>query len=186
MISALNTNQLFCQYPWIRFILWLLVAIWTVYFVRRSILNVIDAVWSMFTMISGWWWAVIKTIFVLCGQLCITVPATVMAYLFAVYVIYPIVDVAFSYFLDQAKIALFPPPPAPLRSFQYTHTHANGQSYTHTHDAGKIEEMREAFQHVSEEQFRERQERAERDLHQQNRERGTATGKSKRKGKRRK
>jgi hypothetical protein len=184
MINALNLNQLFCRYPWIRFILWLLVAIWTVYFVRGSILNVIDAVWSMFTMISGWWWAVVKTIFVLCGQLCITVPATGVVYLFAVYIIYPIIDVAFSYFLDQAKMALSPPPPPPLRLFQYTHTHANGQSHTHTHDAEKIEEMREVYQHISEEQLRERRERAERDLRQQNSERGT--GKSKRKGKRRK
>ena len=135
-------------------------------------------------MISGWWWAIVKTIFILCGQLCITVPATGVVYLFAVYIIYPIIDVAFSYFCDQAKIALYPPPPLPLRSFQYTHTHSNGQSYTHTHNAEEIEGMREAFQHVSEEQLRSGREREERDLRQQNSERGT--GKSKRKGKKRK
>lgn len=184
MAILLNVNQLFYRYPWISLVLWLLVAIWTVYLVGGPILNVINTVWSIFSMILGWWWAVVKTIFILCGQLCIAVTATGAVYLFAVYIIYPIIIVAFTYFLDLVEMALSPPPPPPPRSYQFTHTHSNGQSYTHTHDAEEIEEMREAFQNVFEEDQRKRRERAEREMRQQNSARGT--GKSKRKGRRRK
>jgi len=147
-MNTLNLNQLFYRYPWIRFILWLLVATWMVYFVRGSIFNVIDAVWSIFTMISGWWWAIVKMIFILCGQLSIMIPATGVVYLFTVYIIYLIFDVTFSYFCDQAKMALYPPPPLPLQSFQYTHTHCNGQSYTHTHNVEEIEGLHERLSNM--------------------------------------
>jgi hypothetical protein len=180
-----DVNRLFYRYPWIHSILWLLVAIWTLYFARELISNVTSTVWRCFTMILGWWWAVTKTVLFLCGQLCIAVPATGVAYLIALYVIHPILTISWSYFLDLVDLAMSPPCPPQPRSFQYTHTHSNGQSYTHTYDAEELEAMREGFQSAFEEkQQRERQERAEREMRHQSSARGT--GKSKRKGKKRK
>jgi hypothetical protein len=142
--------------------------------------NVTSTVWRCFTMILGWWWAIAKTIFVLGGQLCIAVPGTGVAYLITVYILYPVLHLCFSYFLDLVELFVSPPPPPP-RSYQYTHTHSNGQLYTHTHDA---EEMQAAFQSAFEEKLRERREREEREMRQQSSAKGT--GKSKRKGKKRK
>jgi hypothetical protein len=173
-------HHLFRRYVRLRPILWLLVAIWTIYFIRGRISDVIGTVCRCFTTILGWWWTVAKTLLVLGGQLCIVVPATGAVYLFAVYVIYPIISLAFAYFLDLVELAMSPPPPPP-RSYQYTHTHSNGQPYTHTHDA---EEMQEAFQGVFEEKLRERRDGAEREMRQQRNAKGA--GKSKRKGKKRK
>jgi hypothetical protein len=171
-----DVDQLFYRYPWIRPLLWLLVAIWTLYF---TIPYATSIIWTSFILILGWWWMVAKTLLVLGGQLCVAVPATGVAYLIAVYVIYPIGTITWSCVLDQVALALSSPPPP---SFTYTHTHSNGQSYTHTHDAEELKEMQEAFRARAFEE--KQQERAEREMRQQNNARGT--GKPKRKGKRRK
>jgi hypothetical protein len=127
-------------------------------------------------VIFGWWWTIAKTVLVLAGQLCIAVPGTGAAYLIAVHAIYPMIKIAFSFFLDMVVLALSPPS-LPPSSYQYTHTHCNGQSYTHTHDA---DEIPETFQRV----FEERRETAERETRRQNSAAGT--NKWKRKGRKRK
>ena len=184
MDNFLRINHLFYRFPWIHPVLWLLVALWTVYLALGQVLYVTSTIWRCFAIILGWWWAIAKTILVLCGQLCIAVPGTGIVYLTAVYVIYPIITVSHSYFLQLVDLAMSPSPlPPPPPSYQYTHTHSNGQSYTHTHDAEEVEEMQDALRSVLEEKLRDKRAREEREMRQQCNTNGT--GKSKRKGKKR-
>ena len=183
MTSIADTNKLIHRYPWIYPTLWLLVAIWTLHFVFGRMSYATSTIWGCSKMIWGWWWSIAKTILVLVGQLCIAVAGTGVAYLTAIYGVYPIIYFTFTKFLDLVEQALSSPPPPPARVYDYTHTHSDGQSYTHTHDAEQVEELRQTFQNVFEEKLRERREREVGEVCQQsNARRG---GKAKRKGKKR-
>jgi len=161
-------------------LLWLLVVIWVTYYTRGMLFNATSITWRALTTILRWWKAIAITLYVLCGQLCIAVPGTAMAYIIPVYVIYPIASIAYSYIADLVKQALSPPAP---RLFQYTHTHSNGETFTHTYGEEEMEHIREAYRDAYEQRLRE-QEREGRE----NRRYGnaTGTGKSKRKNKKRK
>ena len=116
-------------YTRLRPFLWLLVILWAVYYTRRILFYVSAIVWNILTTLLGWWMAIAKTLYLLGGQLCLAVPGTGIAYLVAVYAIYPISRIAYSYISGLLVLAVSPPP-LPSRTYQYTHTHSNGEMFT--------------------------------------------------------
>lgn len=181
MLNPSGLSHFLYRHPWIRPVLWLLVLIWALYLVRGQISFVASTSWRSAKIITGWWWAVLKTLLVLAAQLCIAVPGTALAYGLIAHVLCPIAAIALSRFLDLAELP--PAPPPTPRSFRYTHTHDNGEAYTHRYTPEEIEALREAMAREFGEEVRRANEREEREARQHSNSR--ASGKSKGKAKKR-
>lgn len=174
-------NRFFYRHPWIRPTLWIAVVSWAMYFARAPILFAMRNVWTAFSVPSmtllKWWWSVIGTLYTLAGQLCVAIPATALAYFTMVHILWPIFAAATILVLE--FLTAKPEPPHP-QSFEYTHTHSNGQSFTHNMSR---DEMAEILRAAVEEELRERREQAEKEAQSQ---RSSQGAKSKRRGKKRK
>jgi len=168
-------------YTRVRPFLWLLIVFWATYYTRGLSFYVAGFAWNILTTLLGWWKAIAKTLYLLGGQLCLAVPGTGLAYLAAVHAIYPIIRIAYSYISRLLALALSPPSPPASRTYQYTHSHSNGEMFTCVYDE---EEMKDILCDALEESLRELQEAEE----MERRSRGNARGmgKSKRKNKKRK
>lgn len=159
MARPSKADVFFHRHPWIRPTLWFLVGIWSIYLIRKPIFFVRRLSWSSAKIICGWWWAILKTLFHLAIQLSVAVPGTALAYIFVAYGIYPAVTIACKYVADLLEKAAAPP--SPPRSFQYTHTHTNGESFTHTYTEEDVELLREAILQEAMAEYREEMRRAQ-------------------------
>lgn len=131
-MGFIDLDRFFRRHRWILPIIWVIVFLWVAYWISQPTFYVARVIWGYFLVLPKWWWEVAKTLYVLAGQLLITVPATFLTYFIASYTIRFALS-AIEYVLDllekQSNKAEF----RSSSSSMYSHTHSDGRTYTHTH-----------------------------------------------------
>ena len=170
-----------------------MVFLWIAYWASYPTFYLARVTWGCFFVLLKWWWAVAKTLYVLAGQLLITVPATVLTYFIASYAVRFTLS-AVEYVLELLDKQLKAAESRSSSPRTYSHTHSNGRTYTHTHgpDDGAGEEGYEfRSEHVPpirailESKLRQKREAEDRQRNRSHEATGSGNSKSKHKGKKR-
>ena len=193
-MGFIDFDPFFRRHRWFIPILWIIAFLWIAYWASYPMFYLARVTWGYFFVLLKWWWAVAKTLYVLAGQLLITVPATVLTYFIASYAVRFILS-AVEYVLELLDKQLTAAEFRPSCSRTYSHTHSNGRTYTHTHgpDEGAGEEGYEfrsehapLIRAILESKLRQKREAEDRQRNRSHEATGSGIGgKSKHKGKKR-